>query len=348
MTSGYSDTLGADDPSSGVAAGREAVPAPPTVSVVICSNRPGGLHDAVASILANQTPAFELVVIAQGGDGTWADHELAPFRDDARLRIVYDAGHGLSRARNVALSETTGELVLFTDDDCTVAENWVHAHVQTYQERPDTMMVFGRVAPPDGYTWTDGMVPTFDPDDAAGTPRLRGRIALGIGANMSIRRVLTSRIGLFDERLGPGSLLQSGDDFDLALRASAAGALVVADGRPQAIHVGGVRGLGRPSRALWQRDGFSHGALIAKQLRVGHRDGALAMLGIIGDIVLHAGRRIVRGQRPFGLMMSAMLLKGAVRGLTMGLRLPLVGDGARAIFDPAPPSGLLGGPGYRR
>jgi glycosyltransferase involved in cell wall biosynthesis len=109
----------------------------PTVSVVICTNRPGGLAAAVESVLANEGPPFELLVVAQGEDSTWAYDALTVlpdrFRDDPRLRIVHDRNRGLSRARNAALREAVGELILFTDDDCIVAPDWVASHVTCYQ-----------------------------------------------------------------------------------------------------------------------------------------------------------------------------------------------------------------------
>jgi hypothetical protein len=313
------------------AAGSTPVAEHLTVSVVICSNRPGSLQAAVASVLANDAPLFELLIVAQGGDPDWAHRDLAPFSDDARLRIVYDPGRGLSRARNIGLRATTGDVILFTDDDCAVAADWITEHARLYPERPETMMVFGTVAPPP-YDPSTGMVPTFDPISAAGTVRLRGRIALGMGANMSVRRTLVDRVGPFDELLGAGAPLHSCEDFDMALRATAAGGLVVADARPVVIHAGGVRAAGPEARALWQRDGFGLGALTAKQLRVRHWTGVGALTGFLGGMVLDAGRRVLRGRRPFGLAMSACLLKGGASGVIRGLRQPLARTANGATF----------------
>jgi glycosyltransferase involved in cell wall biosynthesis len=306
-----------------------------TVSVGICSNRPGSLHAAVSSVLANTTPPFDLVVVAQGGDPGWATRDLAQFQDDPRLRIIYDDGKGVSRARNIAFNATDGDIMVFTDDDCLVASTWVEAHASMYRARPEIMMIFGKVAPPDTFIGSTGMVPTFDPAKEIGTPRLRGRIALGLGANMSLRRSLAARIGIFDEMLGPGAPLQSGEEFDLALRATAAGARVIADSRPVVVHAGGVREVGAASRTLWQRDGFALGALIAKQARVGHRIGVVALVGFLSGIGLDAVQRTVRRQRPYNLKMSAILLGSAGRGLVRGLRQPITERGVRAIFSPS-------------
>ena len=92
---------------------------------MICTNRPGGLAAAVESVLMNESPPFELLVVAQGEDAAWASDALAAlpdrFRHDPRLRIVHDRNRGLSRARNVAIKEAAGDLILFTDDDCIVS-----------------------------------------------------------------------------------------------------------------------------------------------------------------------------------------------------------------------------------
>jgi len=305
---------------------------PPGVSVVICTNRPGGLEAAVASVLANVEPSFELVVVAQGEDAGWAEHELEGLRHDGRLRIVHDLGRGASRARNVGIAQTGGDYVLFTDDDCVVASDWIVKHLALYQERPEAMLVFGRVAAPDWYTGSEGMVPTFYPSSARGTARLHGRTVLGMSANMSARRALFDRIGGFDEQLGPGGRLMSAEDLDLSLRVTAAGMVVLADDRPRVVHAGGVRRRGAECQLLWQRDGIGFGALLAKHLRSGQWDAALVIVRALAAIGGEAALRVLRGRRPFGLQMTACLTRGALRGLGLGLRQPLARMGTGAIF----------------
>lgn len=304
----------------------------PTVSVVICSNRPGSLLASVQSVLSNVGPSFELVVVAQGGTDGWAERDLSSVLDDPRLRIVHDAGRGLSRARNIGIRETTGDFVLFTDDDCVVHQNWIAEHLALYRERPHTMMLFGTVAPPVGYCSDQGMVPTFDPDREAGSARLRGRIALGMGANMSVRRSLIERVGLFDEVLGAGAPLSGCEDFDMALRASAVGALVVADARSVVTHEGGVRSPGAEVRQLWKRDGFGLGALIAKEVRTGYWRGALTLVAFLHDMAWSTVKRMVLGRRPFGLNMVWCLSWGALTGLLHGLCQPMQRVAGSATF----------------
>lgn len=309
----------------------------PSVSVVICTNRPAGLAAAVASVLANEEPPFDLLVVAQGGpDASWAHAELASLPDevrhDPRLRIVHDPERGLSHARNVGVRETTGDLILFTDDDCTVASDWVAAHVACYQERPEAMLLYGKVVPPASYTGKEGFVPTFEPTPIRDRARFKGGLIQGMGANMSCRRALLERIGPFDEVLGAGGPLMSAEDLDLSLRAFSAGQVILADSRPLVVHEGGVRGLGQESRQLWQRDGVGLGAAVAKGVRAGQWKAAAApvnvLLGMWGD----AAQKVVSGRRPFGLAMIGLLTIGSLDGFRRGMRQPMTGSASRCVY----------------
>ena len=318
---------------------RPAVDGPvgaPTVSVVICTNRPDGLAAAVESVLANDGPPFELVIVAQGADVSWAHTAIASlrpaFQHDPRVRIVHDPRRGLSRARNVAIREAAGELILFTDDDCLVAHDWVAAHVACYQERPDLMLLYGLVVPPDWYTGAEGMVPTFDPASNRNMARHGRGIVFGMGANMSMRRSLFDRIGPFDEQLGVGAPLMSAEDLDVSMRSFAAGLDIRADERPVVVHAGGVRPLGPESRRLWKRDGIGLGAAVVKALRTGQLRAAFAPTSVLLEMWRATLVKMARRQRPYGLALTGMVTVGALDGFARGLRQPLKRTGATYVF----------------
>jgi GT2 family glycosyltransferase len=297
------------------------------VSVVICSNRPSGLAAAVASVLANDGPPFELLVVAQGRDvaWAWAALEILPdeLRHDPRLRVVHDPGRGISHARNVGLREATGDVIMFTDDDCIVGPTWVAAHVACYQERPEAMLVYGKVVPPEGYTGADGFVPTFEPTSVRDPARLRGGLILGMSANMSLRRALVDRIGPFDEVLGTGGPLMSAEDMDISLRAFVAQQVILADSRPVVVHAGGVRSRGQESRRIWQRDGVGLGAVVAKCVRTGQWRAAAGPVDVLLGMWRNTGLAVLAWRRPFGLAMIGLVTLGSLDGFARGLRQPL-------------------------
>ena len=98
------------------AAGREA--SPPTVSILLATNRPERLHAAVASVAAQTYPAAELVLAPHGGG----------FTDDAIARAVEAAAmpvrvapvaatEPLGAVLNAAVAASTGTLLAKFDDD---------------------------------------------------------------------------------------------------------------------------------------------------------------------------------------------------------------------------------------
>ncbi len=288
-----------------------------TVTVLICSNRPGQSRPAVESVLANTYPRLDLLVVAQGGD--WAATDLAVLADDPRLRILKDGGGGLSRARNLGLSAATGDIIVFTDDDCLVAPDWIEAHVALYEERPELAFVFGKVDPPVG-SWERDTVPTFDPSAERGSARNTGAIVLGMGANMSMRRSTVRDVGLFDEQLGAGGNLASGEDLDYALRVAATGLLVIADSRPCVIHQGGTRSHGAEAHQLWHRDGVGFGAVAVKRLRAGDWKGALRVARFVSDLARQSLANLAARRTPSGARMASTLLVGALTGAFKALQ----------------------------
>ena len=98
------------------AAGRQA--SPPTVSVLLATNRPERLDAAVASVAAQTYPAAELVLAPHGGG----------FTEDALARAVETAGmpvrvapvaatEPLGAVLNAAVAASTGALLAKFDDD---------------------------------------------------------------------------------------------------------------------------------------------------------------------------------------------------------------------------------------
>lgn len=83
------------------------------------------LADSLDSILAQPVRDLEVVVVDDGStDGSTAIAREYAARDP-RIRLVVQENGGVSRARNVALQQVTGELVTFVDpDDVLPADAW--------------------------------------------------------------------------------------------------------------------------------------------------------------------------------------------------------------------------------
>jgi GT2 family glycosyltransferase len=87
----------------------------------------------VRSILSNTYDNFELIVVDQSPSRLTESLLSRKFDSESRLRYIHTDSVGQSRARNIALGEAQGELILYTDDDVVVIEDWVKAYVDCYR-----------------------------------------------------------------------------------------------------------------------------------------------------------------------------------------------------------------------
>jgi glycosyltransferase involved in cell wall biosynthesis len=205
------------------------------LSIIVCTrNRSHAILpclDSLAQSLAYAAPVdAEIVVVDNGStDNTasvvrgWAAKSPFP------VQVILEPRPGQCYARNCGIRAARGELLAWTDDDCRVSKQYVADLVK--HDGTDTELVL-----------RGGRVELGDPTDLPLSikthnvsqrwhkqrdPQKAGDLITAlIGANMTMRRALVERVGLFDERFGPGSSLPGGDDIDYIYRAYLAGAIV--------------------------------------------------------------------------------------------------------------------------
>jgi len=154
------------------------------------------LRACLRSLAACEPPPAEVLLSVQG-DAASAE-ELAAEFPALPIRVVADGGRGVSRARNVGLRAAAHEGVLVTDDDCTVAPDWV-ARGAAALDTPPRAIVTGRVVP-DG---DPRSVPSTKDDEQAAD--FTGAVHAGalFPNNMALHRDDVLAAGGFDERFGP-------------------------------------------------------------------------------------------------------------------------------------------------
>lgn len=212
----------------------ETVAAQPRVTVAVCTrNRAVQLRECLDSLRRLPGHAQELLVIdnAPNDDSTERlVRELA--HDERRLRYVRENRPGLSRARNRALREASGEILAFTDDDVRVDPVWLEGVLRGFARRGDVACVTGLVASVslersaeqyfDRRVWWSSSCEhrLYTADAGPGTspvhPYASGRF--GTGANVAFRVNDIRAIGGFDESLGAGSASLGGEDLDAFVR----------------------------------------------------------------------------------------------------------------------------------
>jgi glycosyltransferase involved in cell wall biosynthesis len=246
------------------------------VSVVMCTrDRPDTVGQALESVARCAYDGdFDVHVMDQSTtDATREIVERLAARYRDRCRIVYHHldKAGLSRAYNIGVSVSAGEIIACTDDDVIVPADWLTRIVEAFTADADLGLLYGQVLVPDSLK-AEAAAGTIVPALwRASTERLHQREhnfhIWGMGANMAIRRRMFADIGGFDEALGGGAPLRSSQDFDFSLRAYRAGYAIFLDHRVSVDHYGSRTPEQWP--ATQRNYGIGDGAFYSKHIRCG-------------------------------------------------------------------------------
>lgn len=113
--------------------------------IIITHNRRNALLDCLESILRQGWSRREIIVVDNGStDGT---SEVLKKRYQGRLILIRnDTIQDLAYCKSMGVKQASGSIVAFTDDDCFVSKDWLHAIAQSFSQ-PDYDIVAGSVVP---------------------------------------------------------------------------------------------------------------------------------------------------------------------------------------------------------
>ncbi|HEY3729886.1 MAG TPA: glycosyltransferase, partial [Steroidobacteraceae bacterium] len=188
------------------------------LSLILCTlGRTTPLERLLVSLQAQLDSGFELVIVDQNPPGYLADFVA---RAGAALRVQYlRSVPGLSRARNVGIRASRGELLAFPDDDCWYEPDTVASIRRRFTQYPEFAIVTGRTTDARGRD-SNGK---FSGQSAAIT---RQNVwYCGTSNSVFVRRALALKLGGFDETLGvgAGTPFGAGEETDFLLRALSSG-----------------------------------------------------------------------------------------------------------------------------
>jgi GT2 family glycosyltransferase len=256
--------------------------------------------------LAACTPAPAEVLLVDQSEGTQARRLIEEFAG-LPVRVEPCDGRGPSRGLNVGLRLARHETVLITNDDCTVAEDWVAVGVERSAALPGGI-VTGRVMPAGDPRAVPSIKTDLEPHDYTGRPVIDGLF----GNNMVLPRTRALELGGFDERPG---MEWAAEDNDFGYRWLAAGHPMRYD----------------PDLVVWHHDWRSPEELVQRYIDYARGNG-----------VLYA-KYLLRGDRGV-LRLLLRELRYGVRGTVGALlrRRPRWSDPRLGIL-PGLPVGLLAG-----
>ncbi|WP_406268800.1 glycosyltransferase [Streptomyces sp. NBC_00191] len=209
----------------------------PRTSVVVATReRAGQLTRALDSLLAQDHPDFEIVVV-DNAPATGATQDLVEHKYGERVRYVRESVPGLAIAHNRGVAVADGTVIAFTDDDVVADPHWLTALTVPFTADPGLGCTTGLILPARLRTPAQilleshgGFAKGFEPREydpahpPAGEPLFPFTAgSFGSGANMAFRSAALREIGGFDPATGTGTPARGGDDLYAFVSVLAAG-----------------------------------------------------------------------------------------------------------------------------
>jgi len=204
------------------------------ISVIICTyNRCESLCNTLDSLIRQKNIDFEYeIIIVDNNSKDNTKEILYSYIQKFKLKLKYffEYQQGLSYARNIGIKEAKGSILIFTDDDCILDENWL-SNINKCFQNYNCDGIGGRILPlyPENTPkWI------IDNKDLLGGPIVMfdyGELNLAydsktmfpfVGANLSFKKNCFDEFGLFSTNLGAGSGAL-GEDTDFFKRLEKAG-----------------------------------------------------------------------------------------------------------------------------
>jgi GT2 family glycosyltransferase len=248
---------------------------------------------ALASIAPQAASAgVELLVVDDAGPSP--ERQAAVERFGARY-VAHPRPLGLNHARNTGVRASSGELVIFVDDDVAAVPGWLDALRQAAADHREVDVFTGPVRP-----LLEGRAPRSCGRDSSPVTALDlgpndAPARFAWGANMAIRRSALERVGMFDV-----SITDGGDEQEWQERLKATGdgqVLYVAAAAVDHRRVGDDARLRALMRAAYSR---GRGARRFDALRGQAQPGGHELLTLLGCV-----GHVVRRRCPAGLVTVA-------------------------------------------
>ena len=242
------------------------------LSVVVCTkDRADSLDRCIASIdasLKNAAPLDAEIVIINNASTDNTEEVVKAWNEksDFEVRHVYEAKKGIGPARNCGMRSATGDVIIWTDDDCVLDIDHISQAVAYYKNDKEPTLRYGSVYLGDEKDWpmTVHTCPYIRQWKKDRSDLPFPNMGSMIGCNMMIPREIIEAVGPYDERFGT-KIIPGGEDADLGFRIYDLGYLIeyVPDMRVKHFH---GRDTAEAVRKLVQNYAIGAGGLYAKYL----------------------------------------------------------------------------------
>lgn len=199
------------------------MPAPkPVLSAVLLTmgDRPVELHRSIHSILTQDEPPAEIIVVGNGVD--------VPDLPPAITNVHLDTNVGIPAGRNAGAQATHGDVVVFVDDDGWLADSEVLTRIRRdFADDPTLGIVSFQVADPAGGPGFRRHVPRL----RAGDPNRSSYVTTFLGTAYAMRKTVMDECGGL-----PDEFFYGHEETDLAWRAIDHGWRIKYDAQAKIFH----------------------------------------------------------------------------------------------------------------
>lgn len=255
----------------------------PNISLIICTEkRPKRLKELLLSLDNLRHKNLEVLII----DLSRTDENKKLTRQFV-VKYFHKPNLNLSQAKNFGIKQSSGELIVFTDDDCQVTKQWILFLLRNFNDKKIAACT-GRVLEykKEGNGWFFNLDKgpfsrVFKKEDLGFLGFLKAIFSfkknfplgsqapapwsIGAGCNVIFKREIFDKIGFFDEAMGPKTSKKSAEDIDIFYRILKAGFKIAYEPRAIVYHnpEGNFENLLVKSRDY----GVGMGALIKKHIK---------------------------------------------------------------------------------
>lgn len=183
----------------------------PRISVIIPDLNSPQINQVLAALRGQEFDLSRVEVLVVGLD------EPGLVEEDDLVRMVSSGSPASPAAnRNRGIMEAQGEILCFTDADCSPRPNWLARLTASYDDDAVSIVGGGVVFHSDNYWTICDNLSWFYESLASAPAGERKHLA---SLNLSVRREVVAAVGLFDERY----LFAAGEDTDWTVRMRQAG-----------------------------------------------------------------------------------------------------------------------------
>jgi glycosyltransferase involved in cell wall biosynthesis/GT2 family glycosyltransferase len=183
------------------------------ITVIICTkNRKKDLCNCLKSLLKQSYKKFDVIIVDQSNNGGAFTYKDINFSRNNSIKIDYikDSGSGLSRARNIGITASNSNYIVFVDDDGVLDKDCISEYSKNLNKYD---FVAGRIL---NFNKT-----RYNRNHGANSVDINNmfKVFYVSGGNFGFQKRICEKIGMFDTALGAGEKFGASEETDFCYRA---------------------------------------------------------------------------------------------------------------------------------